>query len=58
MHCAHCQSSLQTALQAVKGVKTAIVSLEEKTAKVKYASDKTEPDALRAAVKAAGFEAE
>lgn len=56
MHCAHCQSAVEKALNGVKGVKKAVVSLEEKTATVTVKEGKVDRETLVAAVKDAGFE--
>ena len=56
MHCAHCQSAVEKALNGVKGVKKAVVSLEEKTATVTVKKGKVNRDALLIAMKDAGFE--
>ncbi len=58
MSCAHCVAHVTDALKAVKGVKSAEVSLEAKSAEVAYLPSKTGREALIAAVKAAGYEAE
>ena len=55
MMCKHCESKVKTALESVVGVRSATVSLEQKTAIVKskkYIDEKL----LTAAVKDAGFE--
>ena len=58
MHCMHCKASVETALKELKGVKKADVDLEGAFAVVKYVPEKINADAMIAAVKAAGFEAE
>ena len=57
MMCEHCKKRVEDALGAVKGVKSADVSLEGKCAEVEYAEGKTTPEALAAAVTAAGYTA-
>ena len=52
MMCQHCQNHVETALKAVPGVESVVVSLEENTAKVTGNADRA---ALAAAVKAAGY---
>ncbi|MBR3894285.1 MAG: heavy metal translocating P-type ATPase [Clostridia bacterium] len=52
MMCQHCVSHVKTALEAVKGVKSVSVSLEENNATVTASAS---PDALKAAVTAAGY---
>ena len=55
MMCQHCVAHVKAALEAVNGVKTAEVSLENGSATVTGSAEKS---ALVAAVKAAGYEAE
>ena len=56
MSCAHCVQHVKEALEAVAGVKSADVSLKDKSASVEH-SDGVDIAALRAAVTEAGFEA-
>ena len=56
MSCMHCQKHVEEALNAVKGVKKATVSLENKEALVEC-KDKVTKDMLIAAVKEAGYDA-
>lgn len=56
MHCAHCQARVETALKAVKGVKSAVVDLEQKTATVVIKAGKVDVDTLKNAVVELGFE--
>ena len=53
MMCQHCQNHVEKALQAVPGVESVVVSLEEKNARVTGNADRA---ALEAAVKEAGYE--
>lgn len=55
MMCQHCVKHVHDALSAVKGVKSADVSLESKNAKVECDSSVSD-DSLKAAVKEAGYE--
>ncbi len=55
MHCAHCQAKVVSALKAVKGVKKADVSLEQKSATVTVRAGKVDVETLKNAVKEAGF---
>ncbi len=55
MHCAHCQAKVEQTLKAVKGVKKAEASLEEKSVTVTVRAGKVSVDTLKAAVKQAGF---
>lgn len=56
MSCEHCASHVKDALQGVRGVQTADVSLEGGTAKVE-SHDDVVTDALIQAVRDAGYEA-
>lgn len=56
MRCDGCVSGVQTALEAVEGVSTAEVNLEEKSAQVTAGGSVTAA-ALIAAVEKAGFQA-
>ena len=56
MSCSHCSARVEKALAAVKGVKSAKVDLEAKTATV-TASESVTLDSLKEAVKNIGFEA-
>ncbi len=53
--CAHCTGRVQKALEAVEGVESVVMSLEEKSA-VLTLSSKVEDEALKAAVAEAGYE--
>lgn len=57
MSCKHCSASVQKALEAVDGVKKAVVDLEGKSATV-TAKDSVTRASLIAAVEGAGFKAE
>jgi copper chaperone len=57
MTCGGCVASVQRVLQAIPGVARADVSLEKGEADVTYDPAQARPDALRAAVVAAGFDA-
>lgn len=57
MHCGHCKAKVEAAIKSVKGVKSFAVSLENASAEVVYAEGKTTPDAVAAAITAAGFDA-
>ena len=56
MNCPHCQAAVKKALEAVEGVVSADVSLENKEAKIELSKD-VEISVLVAAVTDAGFEA-
>lgn len=55
MMCAHCTGRVQKALEAVEGVSSVTMSLENKTATVELSGEVSE-DALKAAVTEAGYE--
>lgn len=57
MSCKHCSASVQKALEAVDGVKKAVVDLEGKSATV-TAKDSVTRSSLISAVENAGFKAE
>lgn len=55
MMCAHCTGRVQKALEAVEGVSSVTMNLENKTATVELSAEVSE-DALKAAVTEAGYE--
>ena len=55
MMCAHCTGRVQKALEAVEGVESVVMSLEDKSA-VLTLSSQVEDEALKAAVAEAGYE--
>jgi mercuric ion binding protein len=55
MYCAACPYTVKASLQAVPGVKQAVVSYEEKTAIVTYDDASTDVKALVAATTNAGY---
>ncbi len=57
MSCGHCVKHVEEALKAVKGVKSAVVSLEKKAADVTYVPAKTGKEQMIQAVEAAGYKA-
>ena len=58
MTCGHCQMTVKKALENVKGVKSAVVDLENNSALVNYKSDKVTVENLVLAVVDAGYKAE
>ena len=56
MSCEHCVKHIREALEGLAGVKSAKVSLKDKSASVEHSPD-LNPDALKAAVAEAGYEA-
>lgn len=56
MTCDNCVNSVTNALKQVNGVKLAKVSLEDEKAEVTFDPAATSVNALREAVKAAGYE--
>ena len=57
MSCGHCKASATNAISAVDGVSAVEVSLENKQATVSYDSEKTNEDAIKAAIVEAGYKA-
>ena len=55
MYCAACPHTVKASLQAVSGVRQAVVSYKEKTAVVTYDDAKTDLTALIAATTNAGY---
>jgi len=55
MSCAHCVKHVKEALESLAGVKSAEVSLENKSAAVDH-EDKVSLDTMKAAVVEAGYE--
>jgi mercuric ion binding protein len=55
MYCAACPHTVKASLQAVPGVKQALVSYQEKTAVVTYDDAKTDVKGLIAATTNAGY---
>lgn len=56
MTCSGCVASVRRVLQAVAGVRTVEVSLEQGQAVVQYEAATADPARLRAAVEGAGYE--
>ena len=57
MHCAACQSRVQSALQRTPGVEEAAVNLTLNTAAVTYDEAIVDPESLIAAIKSTGYDA-
>lgn len=57
MHCGNCSGKVQKALNDLPGVTYALVSHERGEARVRFSPSEVTPDALVAAVEAAGFTA-
>ncbi len=57
MHCKHCAARVEAALKGVAGVKRVAVDLEKETATVNYVPNKTDANAMVAAVVKLGFTA-
>lgn len=55
MHCAHCSARAQQCLEALPGVRSAKVSLEQGQAQVTYLPGKVTPEQMRQALQQAGF---
>jgi copper chaperone CopZ len=58
LHCEGCASRVTNVLERLKGVRSADVSFEEKTAEVDLADGAIEFDDLKAAVEKAGYTVE
>jgi len=58
MHCSHCVTKVEQALQRVSGVYGAAVDLERGAAEVDFDAKQATPDAMISAVKAVGYNAE
>ena len=58
MHCAGCSSRLEKILNNVDGVESAKVSLEEKSADIKYNEEEVELNTILQEIEDAGFKGE
>ena len=58
MHCAGCSNRLEKILNNVDGVKSAKVSLEEKSADIKYNEEEVELNTILQEIEDAGFKGE
>ena len=58
MHCGHCRTKVEQALQKVAGVYGASVDLEQGAAEVDFDPQTAAPEALVAAVRGVGYGAE
>lgn len=56
MSCGHCQMRVKKAVEAVEGVKSANVSLQNKEVVLEYDEGKTNLEKAKAAIKEAGYE--
>ena len=56
MSCMHCVAAVKKAAEALDGVCDVQVSLEEKTARVEFDSDKVTPDDIKKAIEAQGYD--
>ena len=56
--CGTCKAAIETAINNVEGVKSADLDLETKVVAVKYDSDKTTAEAIKAAIIAVGYDAD
>ena len=57
MHCGHCQTKVERALQGITGVYTAIVDLTGGEAEVDFDDDRLTPAELVGAVRQVGYDA-
>ncbi|CDC31547.1 merTP family mercury (Hg2+) permease binding protein MerP [Clostridium sp. CAG:508] len=58
MHCAGCSNRLEKILNNVDGVESAKVSLEEKSADIKYNEEEVELNTILQEIEDAGFKGE
>ena len=58
MHCAGCSNRLEKRLNNVDGVESAKVSLEEKSADIKYNEEEVELNTILQEIEDAGFKGE
>lgn len=58
MHCAGCSNRLEKILNNVDGVESAKVSLEEKSADIKYNEEEVELNTILQEIEVAGFKGE
>ena len=58
MHCAGCSNRLEKILNNVDGVESAKVSLEEKSADIKYDEEEVELNTILQEIEDAGFKGE
>lgn len=58
MHCAGCSNRLEKILNNVDGVESAKVSLEEKSANIKYNEEEVELNTILQEIEDAGFKGE
>ena len=58
MHCAGCSNRLEKILNNVDGVESAKVSLEEKSADIKYNEEEAELNTILQEIEDAGFKGE
>jgi len=56
MSCGHCQMRVKKAVEAVEGVKSADVSLQNKQVVLEYDEEKTNLKKVEDAIKEAGYE--
>ena len=55
MHCNHCASSVEKAVESVEGIKSAKVNLDKKSCTAKLCGEVSD-EAIISAIKEAGFE--
>lgn len=58
MHCAGCSNRLEKILNNVDGIESAKVSLEEKSADIKYNEEEVELNTILQGIEDAGFKGE
>lgn len=53
--CEHCKRAIETAVSALSGVESVIVTVADKTVDVRLAAGGASPSEVRAAIEAAGY---
>jgi copper chaperone len=56
VHCDHCVSSIEGALNALEGIETARVDLDSKSVKIDYNESKVEMEAIVGAIEDQGYQ--
>jgi copper chaperone len=55
MSCSHCENAVKNALNSIKGVNSADVSLQEKAVNIEYDSSKVTIDSIKEAIEDQGY---
>lgn len=56
--CGQCKRTIEKALHKTEGVKSADLNLDDKVVTVKYDADQTDPETIREAIAASGYDAD